>query len=74
MIKLELTSYQAVQLDALLNSLNLLSSSVGYLIAPGFSNNSELQDIAGKLRSELNSLVDPVCDWDKPENNPKNFK
>lgn len=67
MIKLELTSYQAIQLDALLNSLNLLSSSVGHLVAPGFSNNSELKDIAEKLRSELNSLVQPDDDWNKPE-------
>jgi len=74
MIKLNLTSYQAIQLDALLNSLSLLSSSVGHLVAPGFSSNSELKDIAENLRSELNSLVDPVCDWDKPENDPKNFK
>lgn len=67
MIKLELTSYQAIQLDALLDSLNLLSSSVGHLLAPGFSNNSELKDIAENLRSELNSLVNPGYDWDKPE-------
>ena len=67
MIKLELTSYQAIQLDSLLNSLNLLSGSMGHLVAPGFSSNPELKDIAEKLRSQLDSLANPVYDQDELE-------
>ena len=58
MIKLELTNYQAIQLDSLLQTLSLLTSktlpdSVKQELTAGFSNNSDLKVVAEKLRVEL---------------------
>jgi len=61
MIKLELTNYQAIQLDNLLQTLSVLSSktlpdSVKQELATGFSDNSDLKVVIEKLRAELDSL------------------
>lgn len=61
MIKLELTSYQAIQLDNLLQTLSLLTSktlpdSVKQKLAAGFIDNSDLKVVTEKLRAELDSL------------------
>jgi hypothetical protein len=83
MINLELTNYQAIQIDSLLGSLSLLATkslpdSTRQEIAAGFSSNLELKSVAEKLRAELDSLVqtqqladssqvEPDDDWNKPE-------
>ncbi len=61
MIKLELTNYQAIQLDNLLQTLSVLSSktlpdSAKQQLAMGFSDNLDLKVVIEKLRAELDSL------------------
>lgn len=61
MIKLELTNYQAIQLDNLLQTLSLLSSKtlpnlVKQQLMTGFRDNSDLKVVTEKLRTELDSL------------------
>lgn len=62
MIKLELATYQAIQLDSLLQTLSVLASdtlpdSVKQGLMAGFESNSDLQSVAKKLRLELEHLT-----------------
>lgn len=62
MIDLKLTNNQAIQLDALLQSLSMLTSkdlpdSARQKLIFGFTDSLDLKVVAEKLRAELNNLV-----------------
>lgn len=61
MINLAITSYQAIQLDSLLQTLSVLASktlpdSAKQEMIAAFRDNSDLKVVAEKLRTELDSL------------------
>lgn len=84
MIKLELTNYQAIQLDNLLQTLSVLTSkilpdSVKQKLAAGFMDNSDLKIVTEKLRAELDSLSqiqkEKIENWAVDEDlNPLNIQ